>query len=82
MRIEVTKSAIKEARKVPSEVLLAIAEDLGRYAENRHAAVQVAALKGTENGYRLRVGPYRALFFIENDVLTLTAIRPRGGAYR
>ena len=82
MRIEITKSAIKEARKIPAETLISIAEKLGRYAENRKAAVDITALKGEENAYRLRQGEYRALFTIEDDVLTIIAIRPRGAAYR
>ena len=82
MRIEITRSAVKEARKVPVEVLLAIAEKFGRYAENQTAAVDISALKGEKNAYRLRHGDYRALLVIEDDVLTVTAIRPRGAAYR
>ena len=82
MRIEITRSAMKEARKVPVETLLAIAEKLGRYAENQTAAVDISALKGEKNAYRLRHGDYRALFVIEDDVITVTAIRPRGAAYR
>ena len=82
MRIEITRSAIKEARKVPVEILLAIAEKLGRYAQDQGAVVDVSALKGEKNAYRLRHGDYRALFVVEDDVITVTAIRPRGAAYR
>ena len=82
MRIELTRSAVKEARKVPVQIILAIAEKLGRYAENQEAAVDVSALKGEQNAYRLRHGDYRALFVIEDDVMTVTAIRSRGDAYK
>ena len=82
MRIEIIKSAVKEARKTPVEIVLAIAERLGRYAENQKADIDVSALKGEENAYRLRHGDYRALFTIDNDVLTVLAIRPRGDAYK
>ena len=75
------KSAVKEARKVPTVDLLGIAEKLGRYAENREAAVDVVALKGEPGAFRLRHGDYRALFRVEGDAMTVLAIRHRKDAY-
>ncbi len=82
MRIDMTRSAIKETRKVPEEILWQIAEKLGRYAENQDAAVDVTAIKGEKDTFRLRHGGYRAVFVIEDDVIKVTAVRPRGAAYK
>ena len=35
-----------------------------------------------KNGYRLRVGDYRALFDIIEDTIVIHAIAPRGQAYK
>ena len=82
MRIVFSKSAIKEVRRVPTKTLLSIAEKLGRYAENREANVDVSALQGEEDTYRLRYGTYRVLFTVQGDELMVLAVRPRGGAYQ
>ena len=42
----------------------------------------VKKLKGYEVYYRLRVGDLRVLFTIENDIITITDILPRGQAYK
>ena len=34
------------------------------------------------DGYRLRVGDYRALFDVENNTIIIHAIAPRGQAYK
>jgi mRNA interferase RelE/StbE len=35
-----------------------------------------------QKGYRLRVGHYRILFHIEENVIVVTNIEPRGQAYK
>lgn len=37
---------------------------------------------GGQDGFRLRVGKYRALFDIEDNIIVVTEISPRGRAYR
>jgi len=55
-----------------------------QYAEDPKSLTnQVKALKGREQ-FRLRVGDYRVLFVIENDVvavMVVTAVRHRSRAY-
>lgn len=42
----------------------------------------IKKLQGIENGYRLRVGNLRVLFSIEDDIIYIDNIIPRGQAYK
>lgn len=42
----------------------------------------IKKLQGLENDYRLRVGDLRVLFTIEDDIITINDILPRGQAYK
>ena len=41
----------------------------------------IKKLKGYQNDYRLRVGNLRVLFSLENDIITIKDVLPRGQAY-
>lgn len=42
----------------------------------------IKKLKGYQNEYRLRVGNLRVLFSLENDIITIKDVLPRGQAYK
>lgn len=42
----------------------------------------IKKLKGYDNDYRLRVGDLRVLFSINDDIITINDILPRGQAYK
>ena len=42
----------------------------------------IKKLQGVSNGYRLRVGDLRILFTIENDIVYIEKILPRGEVYK
>ena len=42
----------------------------------------IKKLKGYQNEYRLRVGNLRVLFSLENDIITIKDVLPRGKAYK
>lgn len=42
----------------------------------------IRKLTGFENEYRLRVGDLRVLFTVENDIITINEIKPRGQVYK
>lgn len=42
----------------------------------------IKKLKGYQNEYRLRVGNFRVLFSLENDIITIKDVLPRGQAYK
>lgn len=41
----------------------------------------IKKLKGYQHDYRLRVGNFRVLFSLENDIITVKGVLPRGQAY-
>ena len=82
-RIEIEAEAEKALRRLPRNTakrirskLLALAAD--PFARNSN----VRKLTGRE-GYRLRVGNWRALYTIDpcNEIISVLVIKPRGGAY-
>ena len=80
MRINFTKSAIKELRKIGPKAAN-IRAKIDQYANDPASlANNVEALQGCP-GYRLRVGGHRVLFEINGDVMLVTAVRKRGEAY-
>lgn len=42
----------------------------------------IKKLQSVDNGYRLRVGDLRVLFSIEDDIIYIDSIIPRGQAYK
>lgn len=42
----------------------------------------IIKLKGFKNDYRLRVGKLRVLFSLENDIIIIKDVLPRGQAYK
>ncbi len=82
MRIRIDRTALKEARKAPVEITIKLIEAVARYAENRNAAVDVKAMQGEDNVFRIRVRDWRLIFTIEGETLTIAKIGPRGSVYR
>ncbi len=82
MQIRWRKSAFKEAGKAPFDISAALIEAVSRYAENRNAAVDVKAMRGEQDTFRIRVRDWRLVLTIEGETLTITKITPRGSAYR
>ena len=82
MQIRIDKTAIKEARKAPVEITIKLIEAIARYAENRNAAVDVKAMQGEDNVFRIRVRDWRLIFTIEGETLIITKIGPHGSVYR
>jgi mRNA-degrading endonuclease RelE of RelBE toxin-antitoxin system len=80
MQIRIEKTAIKEARKAPVEIVFKLIEAIARYAESRNAAVDVKAMQGADSAFRIRVRDWRLIFTIEGETLTIVKIAPRGAA--
>lgn len=72
--IEFTRRAKKEFAKIPSQFQKQIRNKLDAMANNPRAAQQVKALKGEEGAYRLRVGDYRIVYYMENDRLVIVVV--------
>ncbi len=71
--IKISKSASKQIKKLSSELQERIQDRIDNLAiEPRPDGVK--KLKGRENGYRIRVGDYRILYDIFDDVLLITVV--------
>lgn len=77
MQIEYSKNAVKyiNASDKPTKRRL-------REAIERIPFGDIKKLQGIDDGYRLRVGDLRVLFSIENDIIYIDNIIPRGQAYK
>ena len=53
-----------------------------KQAIDKLPAGDVKKLQGLVNAYRLRVGDLRVLFSVENDIIIIKDVLPRGQAYK
>ncbi|MEH1864636.1 MAG: type II toxin-antitoxin system RelE/ParE family toxin [Nostoc sp.] len=73
-QIEFTKGAIKQLNKLPSNIKNRIdSKILNLSTEPRPNGVK--KLKDEENTYRLRVGEYRVIYEIYDDILLISIIK-------
>lgn len=85
MKIAYRKSPAKRLIRMQPKRAKAIREALEAVAEDPASShANLKPLKGLENGFRLRIGDWRASFILdlEADVMDVFEIEPRGGAYR
>ena len=73
-RIEWTRSAAKELRKLPRQMIPKIVAEVDNLTSNPYPQ-GVRKLVGTENSYRIRVGDYRILYNIIENRLIVEIIR-------
>lgn len=74
-KIEYTNRAAKEFVKLPTQIQKQIRAKLDILAQSPFAATQVKAMKGEEASYRLRVGDYRVVYYMEHEKLIITVVR-------
>ena len=78
-----TRTAERELARMPRAMQRRIARSIDELEADPFAG-DVRPLQGEWQGfYRKRVGGYRIIFQLDRDerVVTIVAIRPRGGAY-
>lgn len=74
MRIEYTKAARKELKRLPASISSRILAKIEAYAaEPSGQSNNVRALKGRP-GYRLRAGDYRVIFTIEGSAVEIMVV--------
>ena len=79
----VKKDPERIMRKLPADLRRRIQQAINTLADDpRHAGV--VAIKGLSSTYRVRVGDWRIIYQVEDDVLIVLVLEvtPRGGAYR
>lgn len=77
MRIEYKKKAIKYINSADREAKKRLKDAIEKIPFG-----DIKKLTGFENEYRLRVGDLRVLFTVENNIITVNEIRPRGQVYK
>lgn len=77
MKIEYKKKAVKYINSADKPTKKRLKEAIEKLPFG-----DISKLKGFENEYRLRVGDLRVLFTIENDIITINNILPRGQVYK
>lgn len=77
MRIEYKKKAIKYINSADRAAKKRLKDAIEKIPFG-----DIKKLTGFENEYRLRVGDLRVLFTIENNIITVNEIRPRGQVYK
>lgn len=77
MHIEYEKEAAKHIGKMDKPTKQRI-----RSAIEKLPSGDVVKLQGLVNDYRLRVGDLRVIFSIQDDIITIKDVLPRGQAYK
>ncbi len=72
-KIEVKKSAEKELRKIPKKELIKIIDQIGSLADNPHPPGSKKLTN--QEKYRIRIGNYRVLYNVEDEILTIFIIK-------
>lgn len=79
--IEWKRSAAKELRKLPSDIMLRIIAAVEGLAADPHP-VGARKLEGSEHSYRIREGPYRVIYEVERSTITIIKVAHRREVYR
>lgn len=82
-KVEYTHTAAKSLRKLSREVATRIVAAIMELSNSPYEMPGVKKLSGRD-GYRLRVGDWRILYSIHNDILTILIldIGSRGEVYK
>ncbi|MBN4005625.1 type II toxin-antitoxin system RelE/ParE family toxin [Nostoc sp. LPT] len=72
-QIEISSRAVKQLKKVSTDIRDRINEKILEMAENLRT-IGVVKLENTESKYRIRVGNYRVLYEIQDDVLIVIVV--------
>lgn len=81
--IELTPTAIKDLKGLPKKYLKPIDKRILGLRQNPRPS-GVVKLKGCNDGYRVRQGPYRILYTINDETkrIVVASIRDRKEAYK
>ncbi len=77
MQIEYSKKAIKYINSADKPTKKRLKESIEKIPLG-----DIKKLRGIEDGYRLRVGDLRVLFSMEDNIIYIDNIIPRGQAYK
>ena len=72
-KIQVKKSAEKELGKIPKKELLKILDKIKSLSDDLHPAGSIKLTN--QEKYRVRVGNYRILYKVEDNILTVFVVK-------
>jgi len=83
-RIVFTRQAERALLKMPRQAADQVRQKLLRLAENPYAPTNNATRLQGRAGYRLRIGDWRVIYEVEDDVLRILVLKigKRGDIYR
>lgn len=73
-QIEWKSSANKELQRLPKQIIGRVLRSVEQLA-NEPFPVGVTKLTGTDQSYRIRIGDYRVIYTVENEILRIEVIR-------
>ena len=73
-RIEVKRSAAKALKKIPKPYMRRISEKIDNLAEEPPSP-EITKLKGDNPFHRIRVGDYRIIYEIQDEVLVILIVK-------
>lgn len=77
MEIKVTKTAIKDIKKLDTQTRDRILKGIYKLPLG-----DVKRLQGYTNYYRLRIGDFRIIYSVSDETIIISAVLPRGEAYK
>lgn len=77
MEIKVTKTAIKDVKKLDTQTRDRILKGIYKLPLG-----DVKRLQGYTNYYRLRIGDFRIIYSVSDETIIISAVLPRGEAYK
>ena len=80
--INYKKAATKGLKAMPKAQRIKMLNGLEAIAKDETTGLDISTMKGLKNGYRLRVGQFRAIYTNELTVITVEKVSPRGDAYK
>lgn len=82
-QLNITRPALKVLRRIPANTAALIRQKLDNLAQNPYAPNANVKKLTSRPGYRLRVGEWRVIYTVHDDVLEILVIKigPRGEVY-
>lgn len=75
-KIEFTKSALKEFKKVSKKIRDKLLEALELLATNPYSElIKSKKIRGAQNLFRIRIGDYRVVYEVQKNILKIIVIK-------
>lgn len=77
MKIQITKTAVKDIKKLDTPTRERVLKGIYRLPLG-----DVKRLQGYVNYYRLRIGDFRVIYSVSGEAIIVSAVLPRGEVYK